>query len=97
VELLKDILSRYLESSGLNRHVQYAELKTAWAAALGPTVTHTLLESVRKNVALFVVDNAALLAELNNFRKLELLAHLQSEVHGIFIRDLRFRLGKIEK
>jgi len=98
MELLRDILTRYVDSTGLLRRVQYAELKAAWAEALGPSVAaHTVLESVRKNVATFVVDNASLLAELNNFRKLELLSHLQSEVRGLFIRDLKFRLGKIER
>lgn len=96
MEHLKDILARFIDSSGLARQTQYGELQQAWAAMLGDAAAHTRLESVRKNVATFVVDSAALLAELNNFRKLELLERLQAEVRSMFIGDLKFRLGTLQ-
>ena len=96
MELLKDILNRYLQASGLTRRLQYAQLLGAWREALGPQSQETQLEAIRKNVAYFRVGNAALLAELNNFRKLELLSLLQSEVTDIFIRDIKFRAGRVE-
>ncbi len=97
MELLKDILGRYLQKSGLTRRLQHAQLLGVWQEALGPQSEDTQLEAVRKNVAYFRVGNAPLLAELNNFRKLELLSRLQSEVAAIFIRDIKFRLGRVEK
>jgi predicted nucleic acid-binding Zn ribbon protein len=93
VELLRDILARYLDRSGLSRHLQHAELQRAWCEMLGEAAEHTRLDAVRKDVVTFVVDNAALLAELNNFRKAELLAGLQAQVKGLFVRELRFRPG----
>ena len=97
MELLKDILGRYLDSSGLTRRLQYAELQAAWEALLGDQAAHTRLDSVRKDVACFVVGSAALLAELNNFRKAELVEGLQRQVKGMFIRDIRFRPGSIRR
>ncbi len=96
MELLRDILARYVDSAGLSKRSRYGELLTSWRAVLGPVADHTRLESVQKNVATFVVDSAPLLAELNNFRKLELLSHLQTEVHSVFIRDIRFRIGQVK-
>ncbi|MBN2584807.1 MAG: DUF721 domain-containing protein [Planctomycetes bacterium] len=97
MEQLKDILGRYLQSSGLTRRSPHSRLLEVWRQALGPQCEHTQLDAVRKNVAYFRVDNAALLSELNNFRKLELLSLLQSEVRDIFIRDIKFRPGHVEK
>jgi predicted nucleic acid-binding Zn ribbon protein len=95
VELLRDVIGRYLDSSGLGRRLQQAQLRAAWCAALGPEAAHTRLDSLRSGVATFVVDNAALLSELSNFRKVELLAAVQSRAAGLAIRDLRFRPGKV--
>jgi len=97
VEQLKDILSRFIETSGLSRRTAESRLLEVWRQALGEQSRHTALESLRKNVASFRVDNASLLSELNNFRKLELLSLLQSEVREVFIRDIKFRPGHVEK
>jgi len=97
VEQLKDILSRFLETSGLSRRTAESRLLEVWRQALGEQSRHTALEGIRKNVASFRVDNAALLSELNNFRKLELLSLLQSEVREVFIRDITFRPGRVGK
>ncbi|MEA3368133.1 MAG: DciA family protein, partial [Planctomycetota bacterium] len=66
----------------------------AWERHLGAHAAHTRMESLRGHVATFVVDSSALLAELNNFRKPELLAMLQEDVRSYFVGDLRFRLQK---
>ncbi|HOI54779.1 MAG TPA: DciA family protein [Phycisphaerae bacterium] len=97
MEQLKDILSRFIETSGLSRRTAESRLLEVWRQALGEQSRHTALESLRKNVASFRVDNASLLSELNNFRKLELLSLLQSEVREVFIRDIKFRPGHVEK
>ena len=60
---------------------------------LGETAGHTRLDAVRGDVVTFTVDNAALLAELNNFRKAELLAGLRAGVKGLSLREIKFRPG----
>ena len=80
--------------SGLLRLSDRERVWTAWERHLGAHAAHTRLESLRGHVATFVVDSSALLAELNNFRKPELLAMLQEDVPSCFVGDLRFRLQK---
>lgn len=96
MELLGDILTKYLKTTALAGRMQLAEVETVWRAALGPAAGHTKLDSLKKGVAVFVVDSSVLLSELNNFRKLELLSHLQSAVHGVFIQDIKFRPGMVK-
>ena len=97
VELLRDIIGRYLDRTGLGRRLPYAELEAAWRKALGDDAGHTRLDAVRNDVAVFVVDSAALLSELNNFRKAELLGILRAEVKGLAVRDLKFRPGTAQR
>ena len=97
VEPLRDIIGRYLQRSGLSHRLRAAELQAAWEEALGADAAHTRLDAVRQNVAVFVVDSAALLAELNNFRKDELLAALQGRLQQGFVRDIKFRLGSLRR
>ena len=65
VEQLRDILAQFLDRSGLTRHVQHDELRRVWNDLMGDAAEHTRLDAVRKNVATFRVDSAALLHELN--------------------------------
>lgn len=75
--------------------MQHDELRRVWNDLMGDAAEHTRLDTVRKNVATFRVDSAALLHELNNFRKAELLGRLQSDVKGMFISDIKFRPGPV--
>ena len=95
VELLKDIIGRFLQTSGLARPGGAAELEAAWKDAVGPGAEHTRIDAVRDGVAVVVVDSAALLSELAGFRKDELLGALQARVRGQFIRDIKFRPGSL--
>ena len=96
MELLRDIIGRFLQTSGLARPGGAAELAAAWEEVVGPGAEHTRVDAVRDGVAVVVVDSATLLAELANFRKDELLAALQERVRGRFVRDIRFRLGSLK-
>jgi len=93
-ELIGEVAHRWAARAGLLRISERERLWEAWQAYLGPVARHTRLVSLRQNVATFVIESSALLAELNNFRKPELLAMLQQEVRSYFVADLRFRLQK---
>ncbi|HUU11462.1 MAG TPA: DUF721 domain-containing protein [Phycisphaerae bacterium] len=93
-EPLGEVLRRWVARSGALRLSDRERVWEAWQRRLGPEAKHTHLESLRKNVATFTVDSSALLSELNNFRKQELLEALHDDVRGCFIRDIRFRLEK---
>jgi predicted nucleic acid-binding Zn ribbon protein len=93
-EPLGDVLQRWLARSGLLRLSDRDRVWEAWQRELGPDAAHTSLLSLKGNVALFSVDSSALLSELKNFRKVELLEALQREVRTYFVRDIRLRLDK---
>ena len=95
-EPLGDVLGRWLTRSGLLRLSDRDRVWEVWRRQLGADADHTRLLSLKGNVATFSVDSSALLSELNNFRKMELLEALHSEVRTYFVRDIRFRLEKRE-
>ena len=95
-EPLGDILQRWLGRSGLLRLSDRDRVWEVWGRQLGRDAAHTCLVSLEGNVATFSVDSSALLSELNNFRKVELLEALHREVRTYFVRDIRFRLDKRE-
>jgi len=93
-ESIGEVARRWAARSGLLRVSDRERVWEAWERHLGPAAAHTRLESLRGHVATFVVDSSALLAELNNFRKPELLTVLRQDVPSYFVDDLRFRLQK---
>ncbi len=95
-EPLGDVLQRWLARSGLLRLSDRDRVWEAWQRELGADAAHTCLVSLKGKVALFSVDSSALLSELNNFRKVELLEALQREVRTYFVRDIRLRLENRE-
>jgi predicted nucleic acid-binding Zn ribbon protein len=88
------IARRWAARAGLLRVSDRERVWNAWQAHLGAEARHTRLEALRNHVATFVIDSSALLAELNNFRKAELLEVLRRDVPSCFVADLRFRLEK---
>ena len=93
-EEVGQVLRRWAARTGFLRLSEREKVWNAWQDLLGPDASHTRLEGLRKNVATFHVDSSALLSELNNFRRQELLEELRGRVKSYFIRDLRFRLEK---
>jgi len=93
-EPIGQVARRWAARAGLLRVSDRDRVWDAWQNFLGPAADHTRLEGLRNHVAWFVVDSSALLAELNNFRKTELIAMLQRDVRCYLVSDLRFRLEK---
>lgn len=93
-EPVGSIVRRWAGRSGLLRATDYERVWEAWQRLAGPDAPHTRLEGLRNHVAAFTVDSGAVLSELRNFRKQELLEGLRREVKTYFVRDLKFRLEK---
>ncbi len=89
-----EVARRWADRQGLLDVSHRDKVARAWRKYLGPDADHTRLLSLQRHVATFTVDSSALLAELHNFRKPELLAMLRRDVPACFVRDLRFRLQK---
>jgi len=93
-EPVGNVLQRWARRRGVLRLTERQKIGSVWERLLGPDAAHTRLEGLKNHVATFAVDSSALLSELNNFRKQELLEALRHEVRTYFIRDIRFRLEK---
>jgi hypothetical protein len=98
-EPVGDVVRRWAVRSGFTRVSDRDKIWAVWQRLLGPEAAHTCLERLAnrgKNagVASFIVDSSALLSELRNFRKEELLEAIRREVKTYFVQDIKFRLEK---
>jgi hypothetical protein len=93
-ETAGEVLRRWVTTRGLLKPSDRQRLWGAWQRLLGPEAAQTSLEGLKNHVATFTVDSSALLSELKNFRKQELLESLHREVKTYFVRDIKFRLEK---
>jgi hypothetical protein len=89
-----DIVRQVITRRGWNKLGPQEQVWDVWERLLGSEAPHTRLEGMRKDVAWFVVDSSALLSELANFRKQEILEVLHREVRSVFVRDIKLRLEK---
>jgi predicted nucleic acid-binding Zn ribbon protein len=89
-----DIVRQVMTRRGWHKLAPREQVWEVWERLLGPDAPHTRLEGLRKDVAWFVVDSSALLSELANFRKQEILEVLHREVRSTFVRDIKLRLEK---
>lgn len=89
---LGDLLGAVLARSGYGSVTLRLELERAWAEAAGPEVArHARVGSERNGNLEILVDNAALLQELEGFRKEELLEAVGRSLPGRGLKSLRFR------
>ena len=98
-EPVGEVVRRWADRSGFTRVSDRDKIWAVWQRLLGPEAAHTCLERLASHgknagVASFIVDSSALLSELRNFRKEELLETLRREVKTYFVQDLKFRLEK---
>ena len=90
-ESIGSVLAAWLKKSRLLSSKTADEVWSVWQECLGPEAAHTEFQGVRRQIAYFTVDSAALKAEIETFRKYDILAKLQAEVKKVFIRDIRLK------
>ena len=91
-ELMGDLLSRYLQSVGLDEVEDARRLSQAWRQAVPPKFhAGTRLLRVRSGVLEVGVSSSALLFELDGFRRPHILAALREQAIG-HVRDVKFKL-----
>ena len=91
-EPIADVLSRVLK--GVRPATRRGGIADTWAEVAGEELgTSTRPATLKAGVLTVEVSSTALLAELNGFRRTELLAKLLSIETTGRITELRFRLG----
>jgi predicted nucleic acid-binding Zn ribbon protein len=94
---LTSALDHFVARSGVARMLASSEIERVWNAALGrDRANMTSLGAVRRGVLDVTVGNSVLLEELKLFRKAELLKAIRACSAGSGVRDLRFRIGRVE-
>ena len=91
-----DAVRQFIERSGLKRRFPRKGLSDAWRAAAGADVarrSRVLGLNARGQLSV-EISGAALLGEVNGFRKAEILEKFRAEMPGLGVRDLVVRPGK---
>ena len=90
---MADILAR----KGLGRHEATIELDKVWAKIIEkPLAEITRCGRIRRQQLEVVVENSTAMQELT-FRKQELIELLNREIPQQKLKDIRFRVGTIQK
>ena len=91
--IVADILAR----KGLGRHEATIELDKVWAKIVEkPLAEITRCGRIRRQQLEVVVENSTAMQELT-FRKQELIELLNREIPQQKLKDIRFRVGTIQK
>ena len=87
-----DLVGAIMARRGYSQLTAQVELERAWHEAAGDKVhNHTRVGALRHGTLEILVDNPALLSELEGFEKQNLLDKLRANVRHTAIRALKFR------
>lgn len=94
---VREVMSRHLSQRGYAQIQAVAELQRFWRSVVGPQwAQDSRPGTLRRGVLEVLVRNSTILQELS-FRKRELLQQLAENEQGVEIKNLKFRIGEIEK
>ena len=95
-ERLSEVLSRLFIARGWGRQQERLNLERVWAEVAGAEIArHTRPGSIKRSVLEIEVGNGALMQELAGFHKRRLLEAMKRKLHGVVLKDLRFRAGVV--
>ena len=94
---VREVLSRHLSRRGYAQIQAVAELQSFWRSVVGPQwAEDSRPGALRRGVLEVLVRNSTVLQELT-FRKRQLLQQLAENEQGMEFKNLKFRVGEIEK
>ena len=94
---VREVLRRHLSRRGYAQLQAVAELQSCWRSVVGPQWADDSRPGVLRRCVLEVlVRNSTVLQELT-FRKRQLLQQLAENEQGLEFKNLKFRVGEIEK
>ena len=92
---LEDVLAGLISKYGVARKRSDDAFTDAWQSAAGDFADRTRVKGVRRGVVEVLVSDSVTLQELG-FQKLEILRKLREAYPEGDVKDLRFRLGRLE-
>ena len=93
---LGDLLPDFLAKTGIHRARRTDDLAEKWAAVAGEFRRHTVLGGVRRGVLEIIVSDTIYVQEMT-FRKAEFLEKMREAYPAAKFKDIRFRVGEVEK
>jgi len=93
-EPIGSVLATWLKKLHLLSSDAADQVWQVWQECLGPEAAHTEFRGVRRRIAYFDVDSASLKAEIETYRKYDILTRFQSEIKKVFIRDIRLKISE---
>ena len=92
-----DLINYLLARKGYGQTKSQADLSQGWQAVVGEQWRgKTMAAAIRRGVLEVIVDSSAAHQQLE-FKKQKLLAAIQDQLPQNKIRDIRFRVGKINR
>jgi len=93
-----EIIEALVHGGRLKREKRTRGVERLWREVAPPEVAaHTRAERFQKGTLVVVCDSSALLSELANFHRAELLAKLRETCKTRFIARLDFKIGKVAR
>ncbi|KPJ57774.1 MAG: hypothetical protein AMS16_00795 [Planctomycetes bacterium DG_58] len=95
ISTLRDAVASFMEISGLSRQSLQDQVSRVWCELVGEdTAKNTRVSrTIRRGVLRVEVNSPTLLAELDGFRKADILHGLQERIKRKHIEGIRFKLG----
>lgn len=94
---IADVLNDLESLRGFNKTNTREQLRKAWADVAGEFASQSRALQIRAGVLHVAVSNPAVLDELSNFRKNELLSTLREKWPELRLRDLKFKLSRPQR
>lgn len=95
---VREIVKTLLHEGKLGREKKLRGVEKLWREVAAPELlAHTRAERFYKGTLMVVCDSSALLSELANFHREELLAKLREACTTRFIAQLEFKIGKVSR
>ena len=95
-EAVGDILSAWLEKTGLMRRGAEEQIRAAWVEVVGPQIADLARPAgFRGGHLRITVAGAALRQELEGFRAAEIRAALNARLSGVTVSKISFKVGPV--
>lgn len=93
-----DIIPKVIKKMGLTQRLKEAEVLRDWGVIVGDLIArHCLPVKLEKACLTVNVDSSPWLNELQKFSKPVILQKLQARLGQKAVKDIRFRIGEINK
>ncbi len=98
VEKINEVLKRAVKKLDLDKRFQEARVMESWKETVGRQIArHTQPIGIKKKKLFVRVDNSSWIYQLTLHHKTEILNKINQGAEKPILKDIFFKLGKIEK